>query len=75
MRIYRSTDYIFDITDEKLEKKKVNTIFEERGEIYFLVHNASIVKRDLVSTKPIDEFRSVIEVDLVSLVSAFKRHN
>lgn len=62
---YTASGYIFDITDDKLAKTKVTEIIADRGEIHILVNNAGIIKRELATTMPIDDFRRVIEVDLV----------
>ncbi|MGO4918099.1 gluconate 5-dehydrogenase [Maribacter spongiicola] len=62
---YKITGYIFDITDDKLAEIKVAEIVSDGGEIDILVNNAGIIKRELASTMPIDDFRRVIEVDLV----------
>ncbi|MBM1105829.1 gluconate 5-dehydrogenase [Aurantibacter crassamenti] len=62
---FTATGYIFDITDDKLASKKVDEIIAEGGQIDILVNNAGIIKRELATTMPIDDFRRVIEVDLV----------
>lgn len=62
---YTATGYIFDITDDKLAAIKVSEMVSEVGEIDILVNNAGIIKRELATTMPIDDFRRVIEVDLV----------
>ncbi|WP_179213132.1 gluconate 5-dehydrogenase [Maribacter sedimenticola] len=62
---YKASGYIFDITDDKLAAKKVEEIVAEGGEIDILVNNAGIIKRELATTMPVDDFRRVIEVDLV----------
>lgn len=62
---YKVSGYIFDITDDKLAQTKVAQIVSDCGEIHILVNNAGIIKRELASTMPIDDFRRVIEVDLV----------
>ncbi|MFX0555774.1 gluconate 5-dehydrogenase [Maribacter sp. CXY002] len=62
---YKATGYIFDITDEHLAKLKVEEMIADGGEIDILVNNAGIIKRELATTMPIDDFRRVIEVDLV----------
>lgn len=64
-RGYGASGYLFDITDEKLAREKVKTIVEERGKIDILVNNAGIIKRELAATMPVEDFRRVIEVDLV----------
>ncbi len=62
---YRASGYIFDITDENLAEQKVEEMIADGGEIDILVNNAGIIKRELATTMPIDDFRRVIEVDLV----------
>ncbi|MGB3142569.1 MAG: gluconate 5-dehydrogenase [Maribacter sp.] len=62
---YTATGYIFDITDDKLAAIKVSEMVSEVGEIDILVNNAGIIKRELATTMPVDDFRRVIEVDLV----------
>ena len=62
---FEVSGYLFDITDEKLAAKYIEKIVAERGEIDILVNNAGIIKREPASTMPIDDFRRVIEVDLV----------
>lgn len=62
---FKASGYIFDITDEKLAAKKVEEIITDGGEIDILVNNAGIIKRELATTMPVDDFRRVIEVDLV----------
>lgn len=62
---HTASGYLFDITNEKLAAKKIETIVSEKGDIHILVNNAGIIKRELASTMPIDDFRRVIEVDLV----------
>ncbi len=62
---YKASGYIFDITDEKLAKEKVNEIENNEGPIHILVNNAGIIKRELAKDMPIADFRRVIDVDLV----------
>ena len=62
---YKASGYIFDITDDELAAVKVSEMVSEVGEIDILVNNAGIIKRELATTMPIDDFRRVIEVDLV----------
>ena len=62
---YTASGYIFDITDDELAAVKVSEMVSEVGEIDILVNNAGIIKRELATTMPIDDFRRVIEVDLV----------
>lgn len=62
---YKVSGYIFDITDDKLAATKISEIVSDGGEIDVLVNNAGIIKRELATTMPVDDFRRVIEVDLV----------
>ncbi|HMB63054.1 MAG TPA: gluconate 5-dehydrogenase [Eudoraea sp.] len=62
---YGASGYLFDITDEILARERIKTIVEERGKIDILVNNAGIIKRELAVTMPVEDFRRVIEVDLV----------
>lgn len=57
--------YVFDVTDEKAVAESISKIEKEVGPIDILVNNAGIIKRELAITMPVDDFRKVIEVDLV----------
>lgn len=62
---YKSTGYLFDVTDEKIAAEKMDLIAKELGDIHILVNNAGIIKRELAITMPVSDFRKVIDVDLV----------
>jgi gluconate 5-dehydrogenase len=62
---YKASGYIFDITDDKLAAKQVELIEANEGAIDILVNNAGIIKREMAVDMPIDDFRRVIDVDLV----------
>lgn len=62
---YKAAGYIFDITDEKLAAEQVENIYREVGEIDILVNNAGIIKREMAISMPVEDFRRVIDVDLV----------
>ncbi|WP_339628656.1 gluconate 5-dehydrogenase [uncultured Maribacter sp.] len=62
---YKVSGYIFDITDDKLAATKISEMVSDGGQIDILVNNAGIIKRELATTMPVDDFRRVIEVDLV----------
>lgn len=62
---YKASGYIFDITDDKLAAEQVENIENNEGDIHILVNNAGIIKRELAVTMPIEDFRRVIDVDLV----------
>lgn len=62
---YKASGYIFDITDDKLAAEQVERIETNDGAIDILVNNAGIIKREMAVSMPIEDFRRVIEVDLV----------
>lgn len=57
--------YIFDVTDEKAVKEYVAKIEKEVGPIDILVNNAGIIKRIPILEMDVEEYREVIDVDLV----------
>ena len=62
---YKATGYIFDVTDEKEAAKQIEIIEEKHHKIDILVNNAGIIKRVLAVDMPVEDFRKVIDVDLV----------
>ncbi|WP_333661184.1 gluconate 5-dehydrogenase [Chishuiella changwenlii] len=62
---YKASGYIFDVTDEKLAAEKVAEIEQKHQKIDILVNNAGIIKRVLAVDMPVEDFRKVIDVDLV----------
>jgi len=62
---YKASGYIFDITDEKLATEKVEYVYKNVGEIDILVNNAGIIKREMAVSMKVEDFRRVIDVDLV----------
>lgn len=62
---YKASGYIFDVTDEKVAAEKVALMMEELGDIHILVNNAGIIKREPAISMEVNEFRKVIDVDLV----------
>jgi 3alpha(or 20beta)-hydroxysteroid dehydrogenase len=54
-----------DVTSESDWNLAVQKVLEWRGSIDILVNNAGIIKRHIVSDYPADEFRQVIDVNLV----------
>ncbi|MAL18744.1 MAG: gluconate 5-dehydrogenase [Balneola sp.] len=67
---YRSEGYtvhgfIFDVTDEKKAKEHVDKIEDEIGPIDILVNNAGIIKRVPLEDMDVEDYRRVIDVDLV----------
>ncbi len=59
------TGYIFDVTDQPQAKKQVELIEKNHGQIDILVNNAGIIKRVLAVDMDVEDFRKVIDVDLV----------
>ncbi len=58
--------YLFDVTNEGLAKENVAKIEKEVGPIHILVNNAGMIKRVPALEMEVDEFRKVVDVDLVS---------
>ncbi|MGL5235710.1 MAG: gluconate 5-dehydrogenase [Empedobacter falsenii] len=59
------TGYIFDVTDQLQAKKQIELIEKNHGQIDILVNNAGIIKRVLAVDMNVEDFRKVIDVDLV----------
>lgn len=62
---YKAEGYLFDVTDQKEAAKQVALIEEKHGKIDILVNNAGIIKRVLAIDMMVEDFRQVIDVDLV----------
>lgn len=62
---YIASGYVFDITDDRLAAEQVEAIETNEGEIHILVNNAGIIKRELAVNMTVEDFRRVIDVDLV----------
>ncbi|MCV9927104.1 gluconate 5-dehydrogenase [Flavobacterium sp. LS1R49] len=62
---YKASGYIFDVTDEKIVAEQIEAIEKNQGPIHILVNNAGIIKREPAVSMPIEDFRCVIDVDLV----------
>ena len=58
--------YVCDVTKEEEVKKMVADIEKNIGEIDILVNNAGIIKRIPMTDMSVDEFNSVIDVDLIA---------
>jgi gluconate 5-dehydrogenase len=58
--------YTFNVTDELQVKEAVSKIEKEVGPIDILVNNAGIIKRIPIIEMQVQEFKDVIEVDLVA---------
>lgn len=62
---YKAHGFLFDVTDEAAAKAHVDKIEKEIGPIDILVNNAGIIKRIPLKDMEVDEFRQVVDVDLV----------
>lgn len=58
--------YVCDVTDEAAVKETVLKIEKEVGSIDILVNNAGIIKRIPMTETTVDEFKRVVDVDLVA---------
>lgn len=64
---------IFDVTDENAVDKGISEIEENVGPIDILVNNAGIIKRIPILDMPVDDFKQVIDIDLVAPLIVAKR--
>ena len=62
---YKVTGYLFDVTDEEKAKEHIDKIEDEIGPIDILVNNAGIIKRVPLKDMDVEDYRRVIDVDLV----------
>nr|WP_320022985.1 gluconate 5-dehydrogenase [uncultured Draconibacterium sp.] len=63
----------FDVTDEVAVDKGISTIEEALGPVDILVNNAGIIKRIPILDLKVDDFREVIDIDLVAPFIVAKR--
>lgn len=64
---------VFDVTNEADVDRGISQIEKEVGTVDILVNNAGIIKRIPILDMPMDEFRQVIDVDLVAPLIVAKR--
>jgi gluconate 5-dehydrogenase len=62
---FTATGYIFDVTDEHEAERQVAAMEAKHGKIDILVNNAGIIKRVMAIDMSVEDFRKVIDVDLV----------
>ncbi|MDV3307305.1 MAG: gluconate 5-dehydrogenase [Cyclobacteriaceae bacterium] len=62
---FKATGYLFDVTNDEEAQRHVETIESEVGPIDILVNNAGIIKRTPAAEMETEDFRKVIDVDLV----------
>jgi len=60
-----ATGYVFDVTDEKAVSDHIDRIEKEVAPLDILVNNAGIIKRIPILEMGVEEFRDVVDVDLV----------
>lgn len=58
--------YLFDVTNEDQVQNSIKKIEQERGPIDILVNNAGIIKRIPAIEMSTEDYRAVIDVDLVA---------
>jgi gluconate 5-dehydrogenase len=61
-----ATGYLFDVTDADAVARAIDQIESESGPIDILVNNAGIIKRIPALDMAVEDFRHVINVDLVA---------
>jgi len=64
---------VFDVTDEADVDRGISEIEEHVGDIDILVNNAGIIKRVPILDMPVDDYKQVIDVDLVAPFIVSKR--
>ncbi len=64
---------LFDVADEKSVDEGISQIEKEVGTIDILVNNAAIIKRIPILDMAVEDFRKVIDTDLVSPLIVSKR--
>lgn len=62
----KAKGYICDVTDESQVKRMVEDIEKTLGTVDILVNNAGIIKRIPMTEMACEEFREVIDIDLVA---------
>lgn len=64
-RNIKAHGFLFDVTNDSVAKEHIDKIEAEIGPIDILVNNAGIIKRTPLKDMPVEDFRKVIDVDLV----------
>ncbi len=57
---------VFDVTDEKDVDRGISQIEADEGPVEILVNNAGIIKRIPILNMPVEDYKQVIDVDLVA---------
>jgi gluconate 5-dehydrogenase len=63
---YKASGYLFDVTQQTIVRESIARIEQEVGAIDILINNAGIIKRIPALEMDADDFRTVIDVDLVA---------
>lgn len=63
---YKATGYLFDVTNDEEVKNAIDSIEKKDGQIDILINNAAIIKRVPMAEMSSEDFREVINVDLVA---------
>lgn len=58
--------YLCDVTDEEAVAQMISNIEQELGAVDILVNNAGIIKRIPMHDMSVEEFREVIDIDLIA---------
>ncbi|MFW5901381.1 MAG: gluconate 5-dehydrogenase [bacterium] len=58
--------YLFDVTQEKEVAENVSKIEKEAGPVDILVNNAAIIKRIPLAEMDVEDYKEVIDVDLIA---------
>lgn len=64
---------VFDVTNEQQVDEGISLIEREVGPVDILVNNAGIIKRIPILDMPVEDFKQVLEVDLVAPLIVSKR--
>jgi len=64
---------VFNVTNEEQVDKAISQIEADLGGVDILINNAGIIKRIPILDMPIDDFKQVIDVDLVAPLIVGKR--
>ena len=64
---------VFDVTNEQQVDEGISLIERELGPVDILVNNAGIIKRIPILDMPVEDFKQVLEVDLVAPLIVSKR--
>lgn len=62
----KAKGYKFDVTNEREVQDSISKIESEIGPIHILINNAGIIKRIPLENMEVDDFKEVLDVDLVS---------